>query len=1279
MKRALLSLCLSLSACGVSNGVVGGDPGDPKASGGKALLDVNGPDISIDQAQLQASIQVVTNASVSQAEVDEGCAAALNNRTLIRFDTKTPNNGPGDFHVGNVSCKSTLTTASCNNVDCFQNPSCCCGGTQQCTATGGSVGGQYFEFSCAHSHIHYKSFANYRLLAHDGTVAATGHKQSFCLMDLAGIAPGSSCNAAGNHYGCGDQGIHPGCADIYSSALPCAFVDATDVPNGDYTLEVTMDPLDAINEANETNNVQTAQVHLTQNTNVDAGTTNPDAGTPLFLVRRGVGSEQGANAYYASNIAGFTAGSYTLDQWKQEHLGLQQTVGALYRNRNELGFWREMTCTAAIDKGLGGCTVTNWANADDKQNGLPNKGTVAMAISSLGYTEFFVFLPDGHLSPFAILDSEGQKYVPNLCTTCHGGEYAGNGAPDLGSIWREFEPSLLQPLPGLDPVVAEQQWYDLNQSIKQANAAIRSEAQGSPFGTDFAKSALLSYLDEIYSQTSPPVSRPIGDLAHVPPSWSGGATPQVAAAKVELYEQFVAPYCMSCHRALAAVDYANYPRFEEVSANLGNGDSLLKRYIHVDPNDPLRHQLPFMPQAQLQFENLQNDATALIAVDTWLSVANQRPPNAVIAGAAQRTATAGEVVSLDASGSSSPDALALSFTWEVLSGPQVMFTGATAATNSFVVPPVTVATAMTVRLRVRDTNGAEGDALVAFTLNPPPPTIVDFEYTGAPIAIPDNNPTGAVANVDVSDGRQVVGLNVQVDITHTYIGDLVVTLLGPNGFQKVLSDRQGRNTHDIHQTFAVPEAAGSTATGTWRLSVVDTAQVDVGTIDHFKLSFAVLGTTHAPVARIAQMQTTIVTAGDTVALDGSGSSSPDSLPLNYTWDVTTGTPLQFSPSAVVPQVSFVAPSVSAQTNFVVRLRVTDSNGQFSDATASITVKPLVTGQLTFTATGLPLAIPDNNPTGATANITVTDNQQIASLEVKADITHTYDGDLALTLKGPGGFEKVLRNHTGGAADNIHESYTVAEAAGLSTAGTWSLLVVDGAGADVGTIDGFQLTIGTNGASQAPTAAISASVASVESGQGVTLTGTGTSPAGLALTYLWDVTAGPAVVFNPSSNLPTVSFTAPPVVVDTQLTLRLRVTDSQNRTGEATVQVLVKPNMSLQMINVASADTPLAIPDNNATGIVSTLNVTQMQTIATLSVTVDITHTYIGDLTVTLVGPNGFTKVLHNRAGGSADNIHQTYVVPEAVGLQMGGAWQLKVVDGAAVDVGTLDDWKMTLQ
>nr|WP_290595000.1 proprotein convertase P-domain-containing protein [Arenimonas sp. SCN 70-307] len=74
--------------------------------------------------------------------------------------------------------------------------------------------------------------------------------------------------------------------------------------------------------------------------------------------------------------------------------------------------------------------------------------------------------------------------------------------------------------------------------------------------------------------------------------------------------------------------------------------------------------------------------------------------------------------------------------------------------------------------------------------------------------------------------------------------------------------------------------------------------------------------------------------------------------------------------------------------------------------------------------------------------------------------------------------------------------------------------------------------------------------------------------------------------------------------------------------------------------------------------------------------VDIRHTYRGDLRVDLVAPDGSIYNLHNRSGGSADNIIGTYNVnlsSEAIN----GTWRLRVNDNAGGDTGYINSWSIT--
>ena len=77
-----------------------------------------------------------------------------------------------------------------------------------------------------------------------------------------------------------------------------------------------------------------------------------------------------------------------------------------------------------------------------------------------------------------------------------------------------------------------------------------------------------------------------------------------------------------------------------------------------------------------------------------------------------------------------------------------------------------------------------------------------------------------------------------------------------------------------------------------------------------------------------------------------------------------------------------------------------------------------------------------------------------------------------------------------------------------------------------------------------------------------------------------------------------------------------------------------------------------------------------------SVAVNIVHTYKGDLKVDLVAPDGSLYNLHNRSGGSADNIVGTYTV-NLSSEALNGTWKLRVNDNAGGDTGYINSWSVT--
>ena len=107
---------------------------------------------------------------------------------------------------------------------------------------------------------------------------------------------------------------------------------------------------------------------------------------------------------------------------------------------------------------------------------------------------------------------------------------------------------------------------------------------------------------------------------------------------------------------------------------------------------------------------------------------------------------------------------------------------------------------------------------------------------------------------------------------------------------------------------------------------------------------------------------------------------------------------------------------------------------------------------------------------------------------------------------------------------------------------------------------------------------------------------------------------------------------------------------------------------------------LTIPDRDPTGISDTIALNQTGSLRALAVEIDIRHTYIGDLKIDLISPNGTAVTLHDRNGGSTHDIRRRYDVQSTsalsslIGQSIAGEWRLSVSDHALVDEGTLHGW-----
>ncbi len=240
-----------------------------------------------------------------------------------------------------------------------------------------------------------------------------------------------------------------------------------------------------------------------------------------------------------------------------------------------------------------------------------------------------------------------------------------------------------------------------------------------------------------------------------------------------------------------------------------------------------------------------------------------------------------------------------------------------------------------------------------------------------------------------------------------------------------------------------------------------------------------------------------------------------------------------------------------------------------------------------------LAIPDRRTSGITDTITLGQDATIAGVKVTLDISHTYRGDLRVTLLTPWGDGVVLhQRHQGGRADDIKRTIDESDVQDLATLhghgtrGDWRLWVQDLARFDTGTLNRWALEFAATGGAQGP------------------------------------------IVLEESPGT--------------------------------------------------------HIPDNDPTGIQRSLSTAAAGNVGSVEVSVDVTHTWIGDIQIALRSADGTAVVLHDEAGGSADDVVKTYTAattPALAGLAgegISGDWQLRVSDHAGADFGKLNSWRVVI-
>jgi subtilisin-like proprotein convertase family protein len=121
-----------------------------------------------------------------------------------------------------------------------------------------------------------------------------------------------------------------------------------------------------------------------------------------------------------------------------------------------------------------------------------------------------------------------------------------------------------------------------------------------------------------------------------------------------------------------------------------------------------------------------------------------------------------------------------------------------------------------------------------------------------------------------------------------------------------------------------------------------------------------------------------------------------------------------------------------------------------------------------------------------------------------------------------------------------------------------------------------------------------------------------------------------------------------------------------------------PPLEPPLVSSEAVATP--IPDNNATGITRTLNIAAPTgfTAEHVEVTVNISHTWRGDLEMFLTSPQGtVSPIATTRSSDSGDGFDNwTFMTVANLGEDPNGTWSLKIADRYNADTGTLNSWSL---
>lgn len=133
----------------------------------------------------------------------------------------------------------------------------------------------------------------------------------------------------------------------------------------------------------------------------------------------------------------------------------------------------------------------------------------------------------------------------------------------------------------------------------------------------------------------------------------------------------------------------------------------------------------------------------------------------------------------------------------------------------------------------------DAGAVVAFaqTMNPlGPEYVIDSGVQTVGVTIPDNNTTGVTRSIVISEQLIIEHVELVMNISHTYVGDLDIRITSPYGTVSQLTKKRIDPSNNlVNYSLSSVRHWGEFSAGTWTIQVKDLAGFDVGTWNSMEL------------------------------------------------------------------------------------------------------------------------------------------------------------------------------------------------------------------------------------------------------------------------------------------------------------------------------------------------------------------------------------------------------------------------------------------------------------